>query len=172
MPNALYRINGGEVVKISDTQTWPDRSLTYWGVLVGPTFPDGTEVRDTNEDLRVLGFAKFADVGGTSVRNAIQAEIDAFAPAQTEDEDQQDADGAEDLFLTHPRFRKLMTAYSDILKDELNLVRGWTLSFKAEVAAAGNLGDLQSRVAGLPDLPDRTLAQLKTAIQTRISKDD
>lgn len=173
MTTALYRINGGEVVKISLTdQTWPDRNTTYWGVLTDPSFPDGTEVRHVDRELRELGYAKFADVGGDTVRNATQPEIDTYAPAQTDDEDQQDADGAEDLFITHPRYRKLMTAYSDIIKDEFNAVRGWIADFKTEVAAASNLGDLKTRVAGLPDLPDRTLAQLKTAIQNRISKDD
>lgn len=173
MTTALYRINGGEVIKISGTdQTWPDRNTTYWGVLTDPSLPDGDQTRDIDGPLRELGFAKFADVGGNTVRNAIQAEIDAFAPAQSDDEDLQDAAGASALFLTHPRNRKLMTAFADIIKDEMNIVRGWTLSYKAEVAAATSLGDLQTRVAGLPDLADRTLAQLKTAIQNRISEDD
>lgn len=171
MPNALYRINGGEVVKISATgQTWADRDTTYWGVLTDPPLPDGDQVRPIDGDLRTLGYAKINDAG--TVRNATQPEIDTFAPAQTADENLQDAGGAEDLFLNHPRFRKLMTAYSDIVKDELNILRGWLIDFKAEVAASGNLGDFQSRVATLPDTADRTLAQLKTAIQNRISEDD
>lgn len=173
MATALYRVSSGEVVKISlMDQAWPDRNTTYWGVLTNPSLPDGTDVRDPAGDLRVLGYAKYADVGGNTVRNATQPEIDTYAAAQTDDENQQDADGADLLFLTHPRWRKLLTAYSDIIKDEFNLVRGWIVDFKAEVAAAANLGDLQSRVAALPDLPDRTLAQLKTAISNRISKDD
>lgn len=173
MTTALYRINGGEVIKISATdQTWADRNTTYWGVLTDPSLPDGSDILDPTDQARVLGYAKFADVGGNSVRNAIQAELDNFPVAQTEDENLQDAAGASALFLIHPRNRKLMTAFADILKDEFNIVRGWTLSFKAEVAAAANLGDLQTRVAGLPDLPDRTLAQLKIAIQNRISEDD
>jgi hypothetical protein len=171
MTTALYRINGGEVIKISGTdQTWPDRNTTYWGVLTDPPFPDGTVVREPDGPLRVLGFAKINDAG--TVRNATQPEIDTFAPAQTADENLQDAGGAEDLFLNHPRFRKLMTAYSDIIKDELNILRGWIADYKTEVAAATSLGDLQTRVAGLPDLPDRTLVQLKTAIQNRISEND
>ncbi len=173
MTTALYRINGGEVIKISATdQTWSDRNTTYWGVLTDPSLPDGSDVLDPTDQARVLGYAKFADVGGNSVRNAIQAELDNFPVAQAADEDLQDAERATDLFLTHPQFRKLMTAYSDILKDELNIVRGWTLSFKAAVATAGNLGQLQSEVAALPDLGDRTLSQLKTAIQNRISEND
>lgn len=49
---------------------------------------------------------------------------------------------------------------------ELNIVRNWTVDFKAEVASATSLGDLQSRVAGLPDLPDRTVAQFKAQIRS------
>jgi hypothetical protein len=52
--------------------------------------------------------------------------------------------------------------------DEVNNLREWIAAFKVEVAAATNLADLQSRVAGLPAMPDRTIAQLKTAIQGKI----
>ena len=59
-------------------------------------------------------------------------------------------------------------ALADILKDEINILRDWTADFKAEVAAASNLADLKTRVAGLPTLNDRTLAQLKTALENKI----
>lgn len=173
MTTALYRINGGEVIKISATdQTWSDRNTTYWGVLTDPSLPDGSDVLDPTDQARVLGYAKFADVGGNSVRNAIQAELDNFPVAQEADENLQDKGRAQQIFLTHPQFRKLLTAYSDILKDEINILRGWTLDFKVAVAGAGNLGQLQAAVAALPDLGDRTLAQLKAAITARISEDD
>lgn len=61
---------------------------------------------------------------------------------------------------------------ADITKREVNIVRGWLVDFKVEVAASTSLGDFQSRVAGLPDLPDRTLAQLKSQIQTCIDDGD
>lgn len=48
---------------------------------------------------------------------------------------------------------------------ELNILRGWIVDFKAEVAAAGNLEQLKTGVAALPDLPDRTFAQFKTIIR-------
>lgn len=173
MTTALYRISSGEVVKISlSDQMWDDRAPAFWGVLTTAAYPDGTQTRHIDRDLRELGFAKFADVGGNTVRNAVQAEIDTYAPAQEDDENQQDALGAGGLFLVHPRNRKLMTAFADIIKDEMNILRGWLAQFKADVAAAGNLGDLKSSVAAQPDLPDRTLAQLKTAITARIDKDD
>ena len=171
MANALYRKNGGEVVKISTTgQTWPQMDSTYWGVLIDPTLTDGTAVRDPSGAYRVLGYAKINDAG--TVRNATQGEIDTFEPAQTEDEDLQDAAGAVGLFHNHPRWRKLMTAYSDVIKDEINTLRGWTVDFKAAVAAAVNLGQLKTEVAAMPKLGDRTLSQFKTAIQNRISEDD
>lgn len=69
-----------------------------------------------------------------------------------------------------------MTAESDIdwravaaiMIDEINTLRQWTVSFKAEVAAATNLANLQSRVATLPTLTDRTLTQAKTAYENKV----
>lgn len=63
---------------------------------------------------------------------------------------------------------KLLRALADIIRDEINILRQWDAAFKVEVAAASNLADLKTRVATLPATPDRTLAQLKTAIQNRI----
>ena len=147
MTTALYRKNGGEVIKISTKdQSFADANSTYWGVLADPALPDGTEIRDPDEVGRVLGYAKIAD--GTTIRNAIQAELDNFPIAETNDENSQDADAAIDIFQTHPRFRKMMVAFADIIKNEINILR----------AEHG--------------LPDRTLGQLKTAIINRVSKDD
>ena len=70
-----------------------------------------------------------------------------------------------DGFLSSSLFQR---AVADIIKDEINSLRGWVVSFKAQVALATNLANLQTRVAGLPDMPDRTLAQLKTAIKNRV----
>lgn len=62
----------------------------------------------------------------------------------------------------------IQRAVADIVKDEINMLRQWLVSFKVEVAAATNLANLQARVATLPNLPDRTLLQLRNAIQARI----
>ena len=61
-----------------------------------------------------------------------------------------------------------LRAFADILKDEINDQRAWLTSFKAEVAASISLADFKIRVAALPNMPQRTLAQLRTAIQSRI----
>jgi len=152
MATVLYRVNGGEVIKISPmNQTFDQRDTNYWSVATDPAFPDGTELReDLGNDqlgpLRTLGYAKIMD--GGSCRNATQGEIDGFAALETADENLMDREGARDLFQTHPRFRKLMIALSDIIKDEINILR----------AEHG--------------LPARTLVQLKTAMLNRMSEDD
>lgn len=56
-----------------------------------------------------------------------------------------------------------------LLLDEINNLRQWDASFKAAVAAASNLADLKTRVAALPDMPDRTIAQAKNAYLNSIS---
>ena len=55
------------------------------------------------------------------------------------------------------------------LIDELNTTRQWIASFKTEVAASTNLANLQSRVAALPSMPDRTAAQARTAIVNKLA---
>jgi hypothetical protein len=59
-------------------------------------------------------------------------------------------------------------ALAKIMIDEINVLSQWLASFKVEVAAATNLADLKTRVAGLPATPDRTLAQAKTAYKNLI----
>lgn len=56
--------------------------------------------------------------------------------------------------------------------DEINVLRQWIAAFKVQVAAATSLANLQARVAALPATPDRTIAQLKTAIQGKIDAGD
>lgn len=61
-----------------------------------------------------------------------------------------------------------LRAFASITVDEINILRQWITSFKTQVALATTLADLKTRVAGLPAVNDRTLSQLKTAIQSRI----
>lgn len=49
-----------------------------------------------------------------------------------------------------------------ILLDEINDLRAWVTSFKAATAAATNLADFKTRVAGLANTPARTMTQAKT----------
>jgi hypothetical protein len=65
---------------------------------------------------------------------------------------------------------KLLRAQSDVIKDEINLLRDWITSFKAAVAAptTTTLATLKTAVAALPNTPDRDLGQLRTAIRARL----
>lgn len=56
--------------------------------------------------------------------------------------------------------------------DEINNLRQWLTSFKAAVAAATTLADLKTRVAALPNTPDRTPAQAKAAILNKMGSGD
>jgi hypothetical protein len=53
--------------------------------------------------------------------------------------------------------------------DEVNDLRAWVTQFKAAVAAASSLADLKSRVAALPNLPQRERDQAKGAVATKIA---
>lgn len=150
---ALYSVSSNEVVKINPKgQLFSDRDTAFWGVLTDPALPDGNEVRDTSGflmgPLRVLGLSKIAVPGTNTVRNATQAEIDGFEASQMDIDSQQEANRAKELLNSHPQFRRVLVAMADILKDEINILR----------AQHG--------------LPARTLAQFKTAMLNRISKDD
>ena len=59
-------------------------------------------------------------------------------------------------------------AVAAIMVDEINSLRDWITDFKAAVAAASSLADLKTRVAALPNLPDRTLQQAKNAFIAKI----
>jgi hypothetical protein len=177
MTTALYRLASNEVLKISlKGQSFAERNTARFGVLTDPALPDGTLVRSsangTLGPLRQLGLAKIAVPGSNTVRNATQVEIDAFAAAEVDDENSLDAEAAIALLETHPQFRKMMVAFADITKDEINTLRAWITDFKADVAAATTLADLKTRVAANPDLPARTLAQLRTALRNRVNKND
>ena len=100
----------------------------------------------TTFQKRVLGAAKILD--GTVVRNATQEEIDGFQAAAINDHNIKEAEKALVYLQNHPQFRRIMTAFSAILVSEINILRSEH------------------------GLSNRTLSQLKTAIENRIDKDD
>jgi len=93
----------------------------------------------------------------TAIDAAIEATFDAFVRSSAKGT----YDGFNDIPLA-------LRSFAAIATDEFNIVRHWTVSFKAEVAAATTLADLKTRVSGLPTLDNRTLSQLKTAIKNKI----
>lgn len=55
--------------------------------------------------------------------------------------------------------------------DELNILREWLMAFRSQVGLSTNLANFQTRVAALPDLPDRTYTQAKNAINSIIDNE-
>jgi hypothetical protein len=64
---------------------------------------------------------------------------------------------------------KALRAIASVLIDELNAIRQWLVAFKSATAASTNYATLKSGIGGLSNMPDRTLAQAKTAIQNAIN---
>lgn len=62
----------------------------------------------------------------------------------------------------------LFEALALITKEEFNIIRSWIRDLKTEIAAATNLANLQTRIAELPSLPDRTSADILTAVQNKL----
>jgi hypothetical protein len=63
---------------------------------------------------------------------------------------------------------KVLRAVVVTLIDEINTLRGWLTSLKAQIAASSSLTDLRNRVNTLPAVPNRTLAQARTAITAKV----
>ncbi len=63
---------------------------------------------------------------------------------------------------------KSMEAFGLAAHKENNLLRGWITQFKAAVAAAFSLSDLQTRIAALPNMPERSVQQLLEAVNIDI----
>lgn len=168
-----YRKSSGEVIYIGVALTGPSAGYDtdLFAELIDPATPNGTEWRDTSGRYRVLGYAKINDSG--TVRNATQIEIDTFEPASTDDRNIRDASISLKYLKQDPKIRRIMTALIDILiEKEFNKNRTWFTNFQTEVAASTSLADFQTRMATLPAMPQRSLSQLRTQIENRISKDD
>jgi hypothetical protein len=56
-----------------------------------------------------------------------------------------------------------------VVMDELNSIRQWVTDFKAAVAAATSLANLQTRVAATSNLPQRTANQIRPAVQGKMT---
>lgn len=59
-------------------------------------------------------------------------------------------------------------AVAAVAADDINTIRQWLTDFKAQTALATSLANLQTRVAALPNMPQRTLPQIRTAIANKI----
>jgi len=109
----------------------------------------------------------------SSLQAAAQPTINGFDGSQAAQDawdaipqDQKNAILLINLLDSYPRAYRAVSA---LVVDEINVLREWTVSFKAQVALATTLADLKTRVATLPNLPDRTLAQAKSAFISKVN---
>lgn len=112
-------------------------------------------------------------VSPASLQSAAQPIINAFDGSQAAQDawvalqNQNDAVAFMTALATNPRAFRAVAA---IMVDEINALRDWITAFKVATNAATSLADFKTRVAALPDLPDRTLAQAKSEFITKVQQ--
>jgi hypothetical protein len=156
-----------DTLVVTDFSESADQYRPPWNVANRVINFDTTGLYDLVNHTYIVPLYYWKHVAGV-ISEMSQAEKDAYDAAEAAAAELAVRGGAKGGLLGFVSSALLHRAFADILKDEFNAVRGWITDFKVEVAAANNLADLKARIAGLPDLPDRTLAQLKTAIRNRI----
>ena len=99
----------------------------------------------------------------------IEAEDAAAAAAQAV-EDAAELAAFQEMQRDLDQFELTLKAVALVMLSEVNNVREWVAGYKGEVAAATNLGNLQARVAALPNMPERTVQQLRTAVYGKVAE--
>jgi hypothetical protein len=128
-------------------------------------------VLQTTESGAVLASTERPDVWASYQSWVIAGGVTAAYDAPTEAEIAQGLrDVANGIFQTGTGAdAKLYRSIAAVLLDENNALRQWITSFKAATAASSSLADFKTRVAALPAMPDRTLAQAKTAVTNKLN---
>ncbi len=126
--------------------------------------------------VAITGVNSNGIVSPPALQAAAQPTITAFddspAAQATFDNSQYRANSVDDIDNNKSGVYKSLRSAASLLVDEENLIRQWLMSFKVEVAAATSLADLKTRVATLPAMPDRTMAQAKTAMKAKVNSGD
>lgn len=116
MASCLYRLRGGEVVKVSRKDSAFDgHNAAYFGVLMNVKSPDGLDIRPEGPngelgELKQPGFAKRAVKSSNTMRNARPAEIATFIKEEEADLESQQAEAAESILTRNPVFAKALEA--------------------------------------------------------------
>jgi hypothetical protein len=109
----------------------------------------------------------------SNLQAAAQATINAFDGSQAAQDAwnaiTQEQKNAVLLINLLDSYSRSHRAIASLTVDEINTLREWIVAFKVATAAASSLANLQSRVAALPDLPDRTLSQAKAAFISKVN---
>lgn len=138
-------------------------------VLSGGLTQEGWDVTERGDGLRVrLDWAP----GATDPQK--QAARDAVLAADLSDAEVRVLRAAAKTVATVDggALGKALRAEALVIMDELNLLRQWLTDFKAQVAASSSLADLKTRVAALPNVPQRAKSQILTAIAAKLDSGD
>lgn len=137
-------------------------------------FKESVNTPDYEGQANVLINPDLANVAGWAVKywKHVAGELQLMTQAERDAVDAAEAaaiiaaakNAAKNLYDALDSMGRVIRATSKLTVDELNIIRQWITDFKAQTAAATNLSNFQSRVASLPNLPDRTYAQAKTSI--------
>lgn len=168
MATVLYRKNGGEVLKFSRiNQSFDLVDAEFYGVLIDPDAPDGTDIRERLPmrkfgPMRVFGFAKKALPAQNRIRNATQAEINAFDTQEGVDEQKLDTKQAKRQLDEHPYLGRMLRAVvrrivMHIIQNNVRtnqMLNQWQ-TFKDVIVTSNNLrDDLKNFVSSAPDVPN------------------
>ena len=165
----LYRLSSNEVYVI-DLNDQVQTGSDYFAVITNATYPDGTQCRDSDFQLRVPGLSKILD--GTVVRNATTEEIATFADLEISDFKQAEANNALSLLEQDPKLRRILKAVTAVILQELNRQRQWDIDFKAQVAASTSLANFQTRMASMSSPGTVSFNDFFNLVKNRIDPDD
>ena len=100
------------------------------------------------------------------VREMTQGEKDARDAANAAAELAGAKTGAKSIFT-----QREWIAFIEILINEFNILRQWNTEIKSVIDGANNLADVKAGVGGMSNLSDRTMNQLKNAIDAAVDDD-
>jgi hypothetical protein len=147
------------------------RAASLSDAMLAAGVPAGLCVRDTGAALSVV-YAAGTTAGQMATGDALLAGFDGSDVAQAARDTAARRTAAIALAAAPDVGAQLLRAELLVTMDELNALRQWITSFKAATAAATTLADLKTRVAALANTPDRTAAQIKPALVSRVATPD
>ncbi len=158
------------LVVVFDEGASPQKVLEVHPSANTPEYEGRSDVLINPSLAAVVGVPeRYWKVVEPNVLEFTQAEKDAQDAAEAAAADTALRAGAVSLFDGQVPLPLSKRGHANLVLREINILRGWIMDFKVEVAATSNLANFKSRIAGLPDLADRTMVQAKTQIAADIN---
>lgn len=133
-----------------------------------PDFPDGPTGWMLDPDVSAVFpavpsryWVVPAHPGTDAITEMTQGQKDAVDAAALEVSRDFSADSLDDL-------EDLLRAYAQVANDESNLHAQRITAILDAIDGAANLAQVKTAIAAIPDVPDRTLAQTKTAVRAKL----